>query len=226
MNTMSWIQYHILLELTRHATRRYSQLKPRDVEGNLFMYHLKGLVKEGLVEKADTAYQLSVKGVRFAGTLSLETGKARLQPKILTAVVCKNSRDEYLFVKWHRQPNIDQISFPHGMVHFGTSVYDMARLELAEKAGLVGDISHRGEVYVRGMRGETADRHMLVHVFEATNMRPGREDELRPEVCEPFWARLETLTADSFVPGFYEIVQLVIGQNGCPFFEEITVKLE
>jgi len=189
------------------------------------MYHLKGLMKEGLVEKTDSAYRLSVKGVQFAGTLSLKTGKTRLQPKILTAVMCRNDKNEFLFVKWHRQPNIDQVSFPHGMMHFGESAFDMAALELTEKAGFVADISHRGDVYVRGMQGEMIDRHMLVHIFEATNLQMECENEICSEVCEPFWARLETLPAKLFVPGFYEIAQLAIERKSHPFFEEITVKI-
>jgi hypothetical protein len=140
----SWIQNHILLELTRHAARRYSELRPRDVEGNLFLYHLNGLIGDGLVEKTDNVYRLSVKGTQFAGTLSLETGKTRLQPKILVAVSCVNGQGEHLLVRWHRQPNIGQVSFPHGMMHFGETAADMAALELAEKAGLVAGLIPSG----------------------------------------------------------------------------------
>jgi len=187
------------------------------------MYHLKGLLREGLVEKAETDYRLSVKGVQFAGTLSLKTGKTRTQPKILNTVICKNDAGEYLLVRWHRQPNIGQISFPHGMMHYGHSAYDMAALELAEKAGLEADLTYRGDVYVRGMRGEVVDRHMLVHVFEAANLRPGRQSEIRPDVCEPFWAQLDSLDPKTFVPGFYEIAQIAAQPHTAPLFRELTV---
>ena len=205
---MNWIQRHILTELTRNSTRRYSQLKPRDIEGNLFMYHLKGLMKDGLVEKADTAYRLSTKGMQFIATFSLPLGKTRQQPTVLTAVVCKNDKNEYLFVRWHRQPNIGQISFPHGMVHFGETVADMASLELAEKAGLVADVVYEGDVYVRVMDNGEVHRHMLVHVFSASNIQSGREDELRSDVFESFWSPLENIKKEDCVPGFYEIAQL------------------
>jgi 8-oxo-dGTP pyrophosphatase MutT (NUDIX family) len=220
----SWIQYHVLQELTRHETRRYSQLRPEDIEGNLFMYHIKGLIKDGLVEKNNRDYKLTIKGLQFAGTLSLVTGKTRLQPKILTAVVCRNEAGEYLFSHWHRQPNIGKISFPHGMVHFGQSIYAMAALELAEKAGLTADFTYLGDVYIRGRRSEETDRHMLVHVFEADNMQPGRRDAIRPEVSEPFWASLQAQKASDFVPGFYEIA-LLIEHTSPPFFKEITIEI-
>jgi ADP-ribose pyrophosphatase YjhB (NUDIX family) len=223
---MSWIQDHILLELTRSAVRRYSELRPQDVEGNLFMYHLKGLIKDGLVEKQDRHYTLTPKGLQLAGMLSLETGKARLQPKILTTIVCKNQADEYLFVRWHRQPNIGMVSFPHGMMHYGVSVADMAATELAEKSGLEASLAYRGEAYVRGMRGNEVDRHMLVHIFEAHDWYASRTDELRPEVSECFWARLDSLAPQEFVPGFYEIACLVdMSPAESYMFDDITVEV-
>jgi ADP-ribose pyrophosphatase YjhB (NUDIX family) len=222
---LSWIQSHILIELTRHATRRYSQLRPGDVEGNLFMYHLKGLLRDGLVEKTEREYRLTAKGLQFAGTLSLKTGKTRQQPKILTAIICKNDKNEYLLSRWHRQPNIGQVSFPHGMAHYGETISDMAALELAEKAGLKGEVTYRGDVYVRGMRDGVLDRHMLVHLFEAQSIQGGREGEMRPEVSEPFWAALSTLNPSDFVPGFYEIATLVEKQLEGVIFSEITVAI-
>jgi ADP-ribose pyrophosphatase YjhB (NUDIX family) len=224
---LSWIQYHILLELTRYATRRYSELRPQDVEGNLFMYHLKGLIKDGLVEKHEKRYRLSVEGLRFAGTLSLETGKTRQQPKILSAIICKNDKEEYLFSRWHRQPNVDLVSFPHGMMHFGKKLHDMVARELAEKAGLEAKLTYRGEVYVRGFRAEALDRHMLVHLFEATAPAAGREAELRPQISQPFWARLEDIRSEEFVPGFYEIAQLAnrFSVSAETIFEDVDVTI-
>jgi ADP-ribose pyrophosphatase YjhB (NUDIX family) len=221
----SWIQNHIIQQLTQHSTRRHSELRPRDVEGNLFSYHLKGLLQEGLVEKREEGYSLTIKGMQFAGTFSLKTGKTRLQPKILTAVICQNEHGEHLMARWHRQPNIGLVSFVHGMMHYGESVFVMAAREMAEKAGLSADLAHIGEVYVKGVRGEEVDRHMLVHLFRATNPRELENAPLRPEVSGPFWASLESLSPEQFVPGFYEIAQLVQGSNK-PIFEEITVELE
>lgn len=219
-----WIQNHILLELTKHHNRRYSELRPADVEGNLFMYHLKGIIKEGLVEKHDASYRLTPKGVRFAAGMSLKTGKQRVQPIILSAVVCKNERNEYLFTRWHRQPNIDQVSFPHGMVHFGESIFDMARLELAEKAGLEADVTHLSDVYIRAVKEEIVERHWLVHVFMATNIRPGRQDERRTDVCDSFWSTLANVPRKSFMPGFYEIAEMA-HHEAYPAFSELTVPL-
>jgi ADP-ribose pyrophosphatase YjhB (NUDIX family) len=225
LSNLHWIQYHILGELTRASTRRYSELRPDDVEGNVFAYHLKDLLQRGLIEKLDRAYQLTPKGLEFAGTLSLSTGRTRRQPKILTAVVCRNAVGEYLFSRWHRQPNIGMVSFPHGMLHYGSTAHDMAALELAEKAALAAELSYRGCVTIRGYRAKELDRHMIVHIFEGQNVREIAKDQLRPEVSEPFWAPLDSLAASEFVPGFYEIARLV-QKNTDTVFTEFDVRID
>lgn len=203
---MNWIQQHILVELTRHPERRYSELRPDGVEGNLFLYHLDGLTKDGLVEKSEKRYKLTQKGLELASTLSLETGKARQQPRVLTCVVAQNEQGEYLFSRWHRQPNVDLVSFPHGMVHAGQSLETMAALELAEKANLSAKLAYLGVVEILG---ESPAQNMLVHLFSAKNHQQLGEDKARPEVSEPFWSDLASLKKADFVPGFYEIAHKI-----------------
>jgi ADP-ribose pyrophosphatase YjhB (NUDIX family) len=226
LNTLSWIQRYVLTELTRRSSRRYSELKPADVEGNLFMYHLKGLLNDDLIEKRDGRYTLTTRGRDSITTLSLVTGHTRKQPLILTAVVARNDAGEYLWSRWHREPNTGRISFPHGMMHYGESLTDMAALELAEKASLEAELTFRGDVYFRAMRGEKTGRHMLVHIFTASNLRPGRQNEFRPDVSEPFWAQLNSIPKGEFLPGFYEIAQLVDDQPKGPLFADITVEIK
>lgn len=223
---MNWIQQHVLIELTRHPTRHYSQLRPDGVEGNLFLYHLSGLIKEGLVEKTGRDYHLSVQGLRTAGLLSLDTGRERRQPKILNAIICTDQAGRQLLSRWHRQPNTGRVSFPHGMMHYGMPHLDMAERELAEKAGLTAKLSYRGEVYVRGLSGNEIDRHMLIHLFKATNPQPSADQNLRPEVSEPFWEHLSKVPAEDFVPGFYEVAQIV--QSAGPterIYQDIAVQV-
>jgi ADP-ribose pyrophosphatase YjhB (NUDIX family) len=222
---MHWIQRHILVTLVRHSRGRYSQLRPDGVEGNLFLYHLDGLIKDKLVEKVGRDYQLTAGGLRFVASLSLKTEKTRQQPLVLTAVVCQNEAGEHLLSRWVRQPNAGLISLPHGMVHYGRTLHDMAATELAEKAGLTGQLHYRGVVnilaYLEHKEGQEPelDRNMLVHVFEATNVKPGRTDELRPDASSHFWANLKDHQPTEFVPGFYEIAQIAASTNSSIYTE-------
>lgn len=222
---MNWIQQHILVELTRHPSRRYSEMRPEGVEGNLFLYHLDGLIKDGLVEKNEKKYTLTPKGLELASTLSLGTGKTRKQPQVLTAIACKNDQDEYLFSRWHRQPNTGLVSFPHGMVHFGETLPGMAALELAEKANLTADLSYRGFTEVRVFNVDIVSSHMLVHIFTASNTQKCKENSLKTDVSEPFWSKLSLLKEGDFVPGFYEIAQIINSHTGKDYiFAAIDIK--
>lgn len=222
----NWIQYHILAELTRNSTRHYSQLRPGNVEGNLFTYHLNGLLRDGLVEKTNREYQLTSKGQQLVQTLSLTTGRIRKQPQILTAIICKNQAGEYLLSRWKRQPNIGLVSFPHGMVHFGTPIMDMATQELAEKTGLNADLLYRGDIYIRyaSKDSDEVKHHRLVHLFKATNPRPSRELRQRSDTSEPFWAKLSDICPADFVPGFYEVAQLAEQQTTGTIFADLLIK--
>jgi 8-oxo-dGTP pyrophosphatase MutT (NUDIX family) len=197
-------------------------MRPQSVEGNLYAYHLKALLNDKLIEKTDTHYQLTPKGLQLVSTLSLNTGKMRRQPQILNAIICRNDKNEYLWSRWRREPNMNMVSFPHGMMHFGEALSQAAARELREKAALQGELTYRGDVYVRGLLGGVLDRHMLVHLFEANNVQDDRGVEPSQHV-ESFWSPLAALEPADFVPGFYEIAQLVEHAGEDLIFADIMV---
>ena len=92
---MHSLQSHILKKLTLDTTLRYGDLKPQGVESNRFVYHLKKLIDDRLIDKMAGGYKLTIKGKRFVGKLSLGTFQPRFQPKIVTVIICKNERGEY-----------------------------------------------------------------------------------------------------------------------------------
>ncbi len=58
-------QKHILTQLLKTNGARYSALRPKDVENDLFPYHLKSLLESELVIKNDGLYYLSQAGKKF-----------------------------------------------------------------------------------------------------------------------------------------------------------------
>lgn len=183
------------------------------------MYHLKNLLGTGYIEKSDKLYTLSKKGKQHVAQLSLSTGRVRKQPQVLNCLVAQNTSGEYLFVRWHRQPNSGLVSFPHGMMHYGESSAESVQRELAEKAALTGDISFVSTVFIRSFHEDEIDRHMLVRVFKVENFTP-LEANISTETSEPFWASLEGLEPSEFIPGFYELAQKISTQE--PLSDEIT----
>jgi ribosomal protein S19E (S16A) len=62
---MHWIQRHILKELALADSKRYTELKPDGIEGNLFQYHSRDLEKQGLIDRSEQGYALTPKGKSY-----------------------------------------------------------------------------------------------------------------------------------------------------------------
>lgn len=221
--TMHWIQKHIMQELSVHAGRRYSELKPDAVDGNLFMYHMKQLQSGGYVGKQATSYMLSEKGKLFVSRMSLSQGKEQLQPKIVVMIACQNDKGEYLLYHWNRQPYTGLTSFPFSKLRFGDSLADTLTDTLAYKGGLAGNFIFIGDVYVmvKGVDDVMSD-HTLVHVYKVAPTGTVKVDS-DSRLGTYYWGKPMDVLVDSQVAGFREIFELVeSGAQG--FMNEIIVQ--
>ena len=219
---MHKLQQHILSQLIHHNARRYADLKPVDVEGNLFMYHLRVVMKAGYVAKRiDGRYELTPEGLRYADTLSLTTFTPRAQPRLVTLLVCQNAAGQYLLLRRKRQPLLGFATFPYGKVHLGETIATAAGRELNEKTGLSANLNHRGDGYVTIYQGDEPVSQIYYHLFVGINIH-GR---LTPSTTagDVFWAtpHHDDLT---LMPSVLDIIDL-LGANEGRFFSELTYHL-
>lgn len=142
------VQYYILDQLMLYAYRRFSELRPKHVDSNLFQYHLTKLIRDGYIAKSHHGYSLSAAGLRYADHHSSELKRARPQPKIISIVRVFNTEGNVLLIKNEVQPFINTLHFPAGKVHEDESMLMAARRELFEKTGIrTGDLSHKTLVH-------------------------------------------------------------------------------
>ncbi|MDO8507755.1 MAG: hypothetical protein Q7S53_04295 [bacterium] len=218
---MHWIQKHILRQLATSDTLRYTDLRPDNVEGNLFMYHLNQLIADGFITKNDKNYHLSLSGKKYVSSMSLESGSVRLQPKIVVMFIAKNKDGKYLLFKWKRQPYQNLISFPFGKIHYGKPVLDLAHKELMWKSGLTGDLKYLGDVYVQTNENDEVVDHYLAHIFQVANIKG--EIQSNGLQGKPFWGKIEDFQKDDLAPGFEDLVNIIENQNP-PYLKEIITK--
>lgn len=186
---MHWIQKHSLRQLILHKEQRFSQLKPRDVESNLFMYHLKQLMREGYVHKLPSGmYELSAKGQRFADELSLKSLERRAQPHIVILVAVSDQQGRWLLYRRKRQPLINQIGFPYGKLHLGESIQAAAERELREKTGLTARLQHRGDGYITMYESQETISEVFFHLFVGN--QPQGQLRADHETGEALWGDL------------------------------------
>ena len=220
---MHTIQRHILKILTTKTKARYKDLKPKEVAGNQFMYHLKAVMSDGYVAKAGAIYSLTIKGKMHADRVELETFLPRTQPKIVTMIYCINEKGETLLFRRLRSPLFNLIHLPYGKMHMGESVLEAAERELKEKAGLKAHLSHRGDIYVRVYDGSELLGHILHHIFSGKN--PKGTILEKTLVGVPFWSKIEKITDEEYVGGFKEIIEIISKNKKKFFFEEFDLRL-
>jgi ADP-ribose pyrophosphatase YjhB (NUDIX family) len=183
---MHKLQQHILSQLIRHNDQRYADIKPTDVEGNLFMYHLRSVMKAGWVAKRpDGRYELTPDGLRYADTLSLKTFTPRAQHRLVTLLVAQNAGGEYLFLRRKRQPLLGMAGFPYGKIHLDETIQQAAHRELKEKSGLSAELTHRGDGYVTIYQHDEAVSQIFFHLFVASKIS-GRLIKTSP-AGDVFW---------------------------------------
>lgn len=208
---MHTLQQHILREITLGGPRRFAELKPKRVDGNQFVYHLRALSREGLLTKSGERYCLTAGGKRYVERVSLESFKERIQPKIVTLAVVKNRKGEHLLYRRRRVPMRGLVGFPYGKVHLGERLQDAAERELEEKTGLSALLKLRGHVYLTVHDEEELVTQMLCHIFV------GREPvgDLRDEfpAGDSFWSRIEDVPQRERMPGVTQILKLLESGN-------------
>ncbi len=214
------IQKDILSKLITNPYLRYSKLKPSDIEGNHFMYHLKSLMNKGLVVKnEDNLYLLSSRGKVFADSLSLQDYTPRKQPSIVTLITCQNEKGQWLVYRRKRQPLFDQVGFVYGKLHMGETVSQAAHRELKEKTGLQCELSHRGDGYITIYENTEMVSQIMFHLFYGKNPYGEIKKTQKPGVAS--WAWREEFNHEPFMPSMPELADLVINSKE-RFFVELV----
>lgn len=130
---MHYIQSHILDKLVYANYLRNRDMRPPNVESNLYQYHLLQLQREGYVEKDEQGYKLSARGLAYADRHSTTLKKTRSQPKLITVLFVVNDKEQILLHPKHRQPFKDTLSLPSGKIHLDETVFEAAQREFKEK---------------------------------------------------------------------------------------------
>lgn len=221
---MNKLQRTIIRRLLASPALRYAQIKPKLTEGNLFSYHLRKLIQDGLVakDKESGQYSLTSNGKLFVDRLSMETLTPRIQPKIVNMLIIKNKKHEYLVYKRKRIPFIGKIGFPHGKIHLGESVFAAAHRELKEKIGFETKLTYRGDVYAAVYQKGELVTHILSHIF--TGIANFEKSKGKDKTADCYWAKIDQPHDECYLPAFGDIYDLVKKSNK-NFFAEFVYNL-
>lgn len=139
-----------ILGTLRHVTRaRYSELlRPTELEGDRFKYHLQFLMRKHLVQKdADGLYELTAEGKEFTNRLNEQTGYEIAGPKASLLLLVRSERDGqvvYLAHQRKREPFYDFWGIASAPVVRGVPVTEAAAREVLKQTGITATFAVAG----------------------------------------------------------------------------------
>ncbi len=211
------IQKSIMQALVFNEYARYSDMRPENVDSNLYAYHLNRLILSGHIEKIDKLYRLSLKGLSYVEHTSSSI-KINNQPKITTAILVNDGRENILLTKRLKQPYINYYGLPLGKIHSNkdNNILGSATRELYEKTGVKYEkMKHIGDIYLKIYIKNVLISDLLAHIFSAV---------IKKEVLinsSAMWVAKKDLANVRLIPGVREIIKLA--DSGDRFFEEMSV---
>jgi len=139
LQNLSPIQNHILSKLKNAEFLRYSELQPEKVPNDLFNYHLQHLVKKEFIEKSDSGYSLSIKGIKHVAdpypTNDAITSLFKINViTILSRVV--DGKIEILNQVRKSNPSYGKVGVMGGVVLKGELIEPAATRKLKQETGL------------------------------------------------------------------------------------------
>lgn len=208
-NITHHIQRNILSILILVPSARFKDLKPAGMESNIFMYHLKALIKDGLVEKTENGYALTSKGKRFVDRSNLESLHLRIQPKLITIIVLENNENKIAILERLHQPFLNYKGFPSGKVHYGETLADAAERELSEKTGLSGiPLEFKGNFIMKFSQEDEVVNHIVGYVFYGKTEQSSVL-EFVTKHFKSYWGDKSELFEDNRFKGHPEIFDLI-----------------
>lgn len=205
------IQRTILDRLATSKNLRYSEIKPDDLDGNVFGYHLKSVMSDGYVEKnADGTYQLTSSGRNYI--VHRYEDSSRSAHTIFLIVIRHGS--SYLLRRRKVQPMLGYSGFIHGEPEPGMSVIEAATNRLRDKSNLDISLSIRGSALItQSLNDELQSYSHVVILYGET-----KSDNIKSgdETGENFWSEINAV--DDLLPSCHDIIDLI--ESGDSWFEK------
>lgn len=197
------IRRSILDKLAVAECLRYSELKPKHLDGNVFTYHLKGLIIDNLVEKNDA-------GNYFLTSTGRDYIVHRYEDSALSAhsifLLVLKRQSEYLLRRRTVQPLIGYSGFIHGEPEVGVDIIKTASKRLQDKTGIEKvDLAIAGSALISQYRADElySFSHAVI-INGQTDQNIIVEDD---HTGRNFWANVDGV--DKLLPSCIDIIRMI-----------------
>jgi hypothetical protein len=194
------IQKSIVYDLAFAESLRFSDLKPPELENKAFTYHLKKVMKAGLVEKLDDGrYTLTMKGRRVGkGALKKESRLLDRAYSILLLAVRNIEDDAWLLYKRQTQPLLGLVGFMQAQPVAETDARSTAQQTCLEQTGIQAEFAVQGHGYFRVYR--KGELESFIHFTLLVGQDPKGELLATAESAGYFWQRTPNFAHPDMLP--------------------------
>lgn len=199
---MHYIQKHILDALRAEPELHYAELNTFDIESGHFSYHLRELIKDGLVAQQQRGvYSLTIEGRHMVDRLSSKQGAPHAMPKVITYTLLHHKDTLYLQRKL-KEPYRGLLNMIGGKLHEGETPSAAAIREVQEKTGLTIPVPLlQGVFTIQISENGQPLSHVVAYVFRAE-----RNDSLALPVDLATIPRKEIANTSDLAPDFIPIL--------------------
>jgi len=216
------LQKDILIKLVVCESARFAELKPKNIDGNLFTYHLQQLIRQKYVKKNDDgSYCLTPQG-KALGINSQLSPKEYLEQAHDILLLAVKKDNTWLLRRRLAQPMFGRYGFVHGEPIASESVTETATKILQQKTGLKAVFTPRGTGYVRIFLDNELESFTSFTLLEAKEIT----GKLLPKVGngENAWLKNPDFSGDDMVPSMASLAAQ-LESNDPLFFSELTYRL-
>lgn len=206
------IQKSIMDKLATAETKRYGELKPVELDGNVFGYHLKALLIEKYISKSEQGdYALTQKGKDYV--------VHRFENPLLQAhsifLIALRRDNNWLLRERLVQPLLGMAGFIHGEPIAGEPVAVTATRRLLEKTGLDVDLSVQSSGLISITRDGVLESYS--HAVVLTGETDSDISITRDPTGHNFWRPANELDSATILPSCIDIISRIENHNSTPF---------
>ena len=178
----SEFQKSILKSFMYKTKLRYNEIWDKTIPSNKFDYHLKQLIKEGIIEKQDTLYQLTSKGLYIISSLDGVVIEEKKQPLVCSFILGYDKKKNKVLMQIRtKQPFYGVFGIPGGKLEFGSSTVDQAAEEFKEETGFSGKLKLKliTNYITYNLDDKQMAHHMIGFMYLATDLQGELIEETR-----------------------------------------------
>lgn len=208
------IQKNIVYTLAFSDGMRFGELKPDDLENKAFDYHLKKVIKAGLVEKTNEGlYALTSEGKRVGkGALKKQTRMIDRAYSTLLLAIRRSDEGSWLLMRRKSQPLIGLTGFMNASPVAADKITDTAAQVCREQTGLTGTFVVHGGGYFRVYRDGSLESFIHFTLLVCSDIQG--ELSQNSSLAEYYWDTDPDWQAPDMLPNMQILRRMFAAQPG------------